>query len=228
MNRLVPVVLVALVSACSAPQRTSTRSERGTQSVAYVVPEGYAAVDGVSDDTVTLLAEPKYHSGLFVAALPSEADRAGLMRTVQERVAASGVADGPQTFEWALGRAPTGDQRASTYEVFNERRQGFNGQSRVVVQYRQIRKDGRDVLTGYYYVSGTGDDAERQFQSNSQGDSMGAGAGWSALVGSIVGTEPTNLSAPPPPAPPPSAPPPSAPPPSAPPPPVPPPPAPGS
>lgn len=200
MQNLFLVLLIGLASACSSPRQTSGVMTTGAQEVAYTTPDGYSEVANQSTDGITLFSNERYHNGLFVATLPSEAARANLMLAVQERVARVAASGESQVFDWAPNTAPTGNQPASAYEVFNERRHGFNGESRIVVQFRQIRKDGRDLLTGYYYVSGNGAEAAQQFRGNSVGDSAGAGADWAKLVGSLIGEEPRNMSAPPPPA----------------------------
>ena len=203
MLRLLPVLFLLLGSACTSTQHASTDSAATLSDVEYEVPERFTEANAASDERIALFERDNGRVGLFVAALPDEADRGALMEEVQQRLASLAAEGQPQTFDWRPNLAPLGDQRASDFEVYNERRHGFNGQSRVVVQFRQIEKEGRNLLTGYYYVAGTGAQAEQQFRNGTVGDSAVAGPAWASLIGSIVGEQPRDLSGPPPPAPPP-------------------------
>jgi len=202
MKHLAVVSLVLLGASCSTSPPAVPAAQPAPSptlaGVTYAVPDGYVA-SGETEHIAVFQSTRYPGDGLFLTAIASDASREARIEEIQQRIAATVASGQNQTFEWRPNEAPTGNEKASAYEVYNERRHGFNGQSRIVVQYRQIAHNGRNLLTGYFYVSSSSAaEAAQEFRRGTMGDAASLGGAWASLVGSIVGEQPRDLSQPPP------------------------------
>jgi hypothetical protein len=78
-------------------------------------------------------------------------------------------------------------QKVSSFEVGGGQIQGFNGQQRVMLDYRTLKVGGKEVVVGYVFGLGRGAEAKALFARNLGGMSM---PGWYALahiIASITG-----------------------------------------
>lgn len=164
--------------------------------VRYEVAPGYAAAPALTDDRVAVFRSEGTNSGLFVALLAGNAERDAVIDEVLRRVGMSAVPGEPQSFRWQ--RREGKPASTSGTEVHTERRMGYNGKTIVMVQLRQIRHGGRDVLTGYYWRGAQGPEAARMLSMDVHMDSYPAGEASAWLIQSIVGEAPARTFEPPP------------------------------
>lgn len=162
--------------------------------VRFEVTGGYAAVSATGDGGAALFRDEETHSGLFIA-VPREGFRdSAMVGDLLRRVVAAAVPGQKASFRWkARTTAP-----ASRFEVATQRVRGFNGQVLVEVQFRDLRFEGRDIVTGYYYVFNQPKEAAEIWTSGAGTDSYPAGEASAWLIRSVVGEAPANTYAPPP------------------------------
>jgi hypothetical protein len=110
----------------------------------------------------------------------------------------------PQKFEW---KSQDNDyiQKAGKYDVDRGKVMGFNGESRVMIEYHQISHKNKDIIVGYYYVMDKGARAGAAFARGLGGGNGAAGNECASVVSSITGEKEreTSVGQPPPPAAPP-------------------------
>jgi hypothetical protein len=111
----------------------------------------------------------KYDVGLFVASPASGYDESKFMTNVIRTSLAKMFPKNSQNFSWK-GVPYSG--RISKFEIDGSVVQGFNGSLGVLIKYRRLKFNGRDIIVGYASEFGRGAQAKESFARGLGGDSM--------------------------------------------------------
>ena len=111
----------------------------------------------------------KYNVGLFVASPASGYDESKFMANVIRTSLAKMFPKDSQDFSWK-GVPYSG--RVSKFEIDGSVAQGFNGSLDVLIKYRRLKFNGRDIIIGYTSEFGRGARAKESFTRGLGGDSM--------------------------------------------------------
>jgi hypothetical protein len=125
----------------------------------------------------------KYDLGIVVAVPDKRIDDEYVRSLASLAVSCLYGADGPP-YKW---KRLEDYQKVSSFEVAGGKVQGFNGQQRVLLEYRTLKVRGKEVVVEYFFGLGRGAEAKALFERNLGGDSM---PGWYALahiIASITG-----------------------------------------
>ena len=165
------------------------------------LPNGFDTQRLRLSDKVAYVPHQKYDLGLLIGVAEKPIDAEYTERLAS--LAASHLFPKEKGgYHWK--KLLAGYQKVSKYEVGGGMLQGFNGHQRVLMQYRQLKVSGKDIVVGYSFGLGRGDEAKVLFDRNLGGDSM---PGWYAqahIVASITGEKyieinpGTSIAAPPP------------------------------
>jgi hypothetical protein len=107
-------------------------------------PPGYDEDRDLSDGALFVYGGPD--GGLFVAAAGEGGGR--VEARILRRLASAAAPAGPQAFRWSARPS------AAPGEVAHE---GTNGPARLAAGIRPLRRDGREVLTGWWHAEGDAD-----------------------------------------------------------------------
>lgn len=151
--------------------------------VKFSSPEGFDTQRRKVNERVAYVPHEKYDLGLLVAVpeKPVDVEYTGWLASL---AASHLFPKETGSFSW---KKLDGYQKVSKYEVGGGMLQGFNGHQRVLMQYRQLKVSGKDIVVGYTFGLGRGTEAGSLFNRNLGGDSM---PGWYAqahVLASITG-----------------------------------------
>ena len=151
--------------------------------IKFSSPNGFGTQLLKTDEEVAYVPHQKYDLGLLVAVpgKPIDGDYIGWLASL---AALNMFPNEKPSYSW---KKLEGYQRVSKYEVGGGMLQGFNGHQRVLMQYRQIKVNGKDVVVAYTFGLGRGSETKLLFDRNLGGDSM---PGWYAqahIIASITG-----------------------------------------
>lgn len=136
-----------------------------------------------STEQVMYVPHEEYDLGLFVA-VPVKPVDADCVRELSTLVASYLFPKNRAEYSW---KKLEGYRKVSKFEVSGALMQGFNGRQRVLVQYRQIRVNGREAIVGYTFGLGRGTEAKQLFEQNLGGDSMSGRDAQAHVIASITG-----------------------------------------
>lgn len=177
------VMCVGISSAQKLDQDPGHREYLSVNGVKFSSPNGFDAQSLKTKEQVAYVRHQKYDLGLLVA-VPEKAIDDDYIEWLAP-LAASHLFPGEKaSYSW---KRLEGYKRVSKYEVGGGMLQGFNGHQRVLMQYRQVKINGRDVVVGYAFGLGRGNETKLLFDRNLGGDSM---PGWYAqahIIASITG-----------------------------------------
>lgn len=151
--------------------------------VKFSSPKGFDAQRLTTNEKVAYVPHEKYDLGLLVAVAEGPMD-AEYTEGLASLAASHLFPKEKEGYSW---KKLDGYEKVSKYEVGGGMLQGFNGHQRVVMQYRQLKVGGKDIVVGYSFGLGRGNEAKVLFDRNLGGDSM---PGWYAqahVIASITG-----------------------------------------
>jgi hypothetical protein len=151
--------------------------------VKFSSPNGFGTQQSESNEQVAYVPHQKYDLGLLVAA-PEKPIDDDYIRGLASLAASNLFPSEKPSYSW---KRLEGYEKVSKYEVGGGMVQGFNGHQRVLMQYRQIKVRGKDVVVAYTFGLGRGNETKLLFDRNLGGDSM---PGWYAqahIIASITG-----------------------------------------
>jgi hypothetical protein len=151
--------------------------------VRYTPPPGYTLDPSRSDSTLVVLRDPRNNTYLFVATLAPDRHRVEVVDRILGRLGSA--AGATQAFRWRAARSAP----ISPSEVYHQQRQGSDGSTGMVVQFRHFRHAGRDILTGAAFPL-DGDEAAMALQAPLPIISVPAYEGSARLIGSLLGEIP--------------------------------------
>jgi hypothetical protein len=141
--------------------------------VHFVCPKNFKPVPLESGQQFVLYDWKKYNVGLFVAAPASGYVESKFMANVVRTSLAKLFPKDSQTFD-VKGVPYYPSDRISKFEIDGTIVQAFNGSLGVLVKYRRLKINGRDIIVGYVSDFGRGAEAKEAFGRGLGGESMPA------------------------------------------------------
>jgi hypothetical protein len=135
----------------------------------FACPKNFKPVPIESLQRFSLFYWKKYSVGLFVALPPSDFDERAFMTNVTKTSLATMFPKESQAFSW---KPVNYSGQISKFEIGGGVAQGFNGSLGVLIKYRRLRLDGREIIVGYASEFGRGVEAKEAFGRALGGDSM--------------------------------------------------------
>ena len=185
---LTALALLALFAPDSAAQRLNQdpghREYLTVGGMRFSSPNGFASERRQATEQFVYIPHPRYDLGLFVA-VPERTVNSEYINNLASRFASYLFPNEPPRYAWK--QLEEGYRRVSRNEEEGGMIQGFNGQQRVLMQYRQLDINGKRVIVGYAFGLGRGNEARALFERNLGGDSM---PGWFAqahIIASLTG-----------------------------------------
>ena len=178
MHKLIFLTFFALLcfTFSENAQTKSTKNKTKTQVVKKIVecksnelsfpcPKGLKVVLNGETDGTFLAREPKYGYSIFVIAPIDNVDEKGLISDVIGKSLKTLFSKESQEYRWKDTKY-LNDKSASKFEVGKKLAQGFNGKQRVLVDYRHISFNNKNIFVGYLYEMDRGKEAEELFNNN--------------------------------------------------------------
>src|SRR5437588_10382727 len=137
--------------------------------VHFVCPKNFKLVPLESAQQFALFQWKKYDVGLFVASPASDFDESAFTTNVTKTSLAKMFPKESQAFSW---KPVNYSGRISKFEIGGGVAQGFNGSLGVLIKYRRLKFNGREVIVGYASQFGRGAEAKETFGRGLGGDSM--------------------------------------------------------
>jgi hypothetical protein len=128
----------------------------------------------------------KYDVGLFIASQASGFDERAFMTNVTKTSLIKMFPKESQAFSW---KPVNYSGRISKFEFGGGVTQGFNGSLGVLIKYRRLKFNGREIIVGYASEFGRGAEAKETFGRGLGGDSMPGSYAVVDLIYSITGEE---------------------------------------
>jgi hypothetical protein len=135
----------------------------------FACPKNFKILPLESAQQFTLFYWKKYDVGLFVASRPSGSDELTFMTNVTQTALTKMFPKESQAFSW---KPVDYSGRISKFEIGGGVSQGFNGSLGVLIKYRRLKFNGREIIVGYASEFGRGADAKEAFDRALGGDSM--------------------------------------------------------
>ena len=135
----------------------------------FACPKDFKPVTPEPAQQFALFYWKKYDVGLFVASPPSGFDERAFMTNVTKTSLTKMFPKDSQAFEW---KPVNYSGSISKFEIGGGVAQGFNGSLGVLLKYRHLKINGREIIIGYASEFGRGAEAKEAFGRGLGGDSM--------------------------------------------------------
>ena len=135
----------------------------------FACPKNFKPLPLEAAQQFTLFYWKKYDVGLFVASPPSGFDERTFMTNVTKTSLTKMFPKESQAFSW---KPVDYSGRISKFEIAGGVAQGFNGSLGVLIKYRRLKFNGREIIVGYASEFGKGVEAKEAFGRGLGGDSM--------------------------------------------------------
>ena len=170
--------LLALPFVAAKPSKCSFAN------ISFACPQGFKSLPIEPRQSFALFHQKKYGVGLFVASPDSGFDEQTLMTNVIKTTLAKIFPKESQTYAW---KPVTFSGGVSKFEIGGGMAQGFNGSQGVLIKYRQLKFNGREIIVGYVAEFGRGLQGKEAFGRGLGGDSMPGCYAAVDLIYSITG-----------------------------------------
>jgi len=137
--------------------------------VRFACPKNFKQVPLEPTQEFGLYYWKKYNVGVFVAAPGAGYDESEFMANVIRTSLARVFPKDCQQFSWK-GVPYSG--RISKFEIDGTIAQAFNGSLGILIKYRRLKVNGRDIIVGYASDFGRDAEAKEAFDRGLGGDSM--------------------------------------------------------
>ena len=137
--------------------------------VRFACPKNFKPLPLDSAQQYGLYYWKKYDVGLFVASPAPGYDESKFMANVIRTSLVKMFPKDSQDFSWK-GVPYSG--RITKFEIDGTVAQGFNGSLGVLIKYRRLKFNGREIIVGYVSEFGRGVQAKESFARGLGGDSM--------------------------------------------------------
>lgn len=185
----VAALIVALVSLAGTNLAQSIQTDPGHKeqlsigSLRFSCPNHFNIEPQVAGGEFVYLRHDKYDLGLFLASPGVNVGQEYIRKHAS--VLSSYLHPNERgNYKWKRVDDYT---KVSKFEVGGGKFQGYNGQQRVCLQYRELRVGAGIVLVGYIFELGGGDLAKPLFERNLAGDSMPGFYAQAHIIASITG-----------------------------------------
>ena len=142
------------------PMVTAKPSKCSFANISFACPEGFKSLPIETQQSFALFHQKKYGVGLFVASPDSGFDEQILMTNVVKTTLAKILPKESQTYAWKPVNFSGG---VSKFEIGGGMTQGFNGSQGVLIKYRQLKFNGRNIIVGYVAEFGRGSQGKEAF-----------------------------------------------------------------
>jgi hypothetical protein len=159
---VVLTLILTLVSAANSP-------DCSIGDVHFACPKNFKSLPVGPSQQFVLYYWKKYNVGVFVASPQSGFDESAFMTNVTKTSLVKMFPNESQTFSW---KPVNYSGRISKSEVGGGVAQGFNGSMGVLIKYRWLKFNGRDIIVGYASDFGRGAEAKETFGHGLGGESM--------------------------------------------------------
>lgn len=152
---------------CSSRAAESSQCTFGT--LRFACPEGFKSLTIEPQQPFALFHQKKYGVGLFVGSPESGFDERTFMTNVTKTTLVRIFPKESQTYSW---KPIDFTGTVSKFEVGGGMALGFNGTFSVLIKYRHLKFDGKEIIVGYVAEFGRGSEGRESFQRGLGGDSM--------------------------------------------------------
>lgn len=135
----------------------------------FACPQGFKSLPIEPQQSFALFHQKKYGVGLFVASPESGFDERTFMTNVTKTTVAKIFAKESQKYVW---KPVNFSGSVSTFEIGGGMVQGFNGLQGVLIKYRHLKFNGKEIIVGYAAEFGRGSEGKEAFGRGLGGDSM--------------------------------------------------------
>jgi hypothetical protein len=177
MSRIGMIIVCCLALATSSTGQRAPRKNCRIGEVAFACPKGLKPLP--IEPTPELALFFRKDVGLFVASPLPGFDEQKFTSEVTKTILAKAFPKESQSYEWKPLKF---SDVVSRFEIGGGMVQGFNGSMGVIVKYRHLKVQGKEIFVGYAAELATGTDARENFQRGLGGDSIGTIAGCEASV----------------------------------------------
>ncbi|MFY9610940.1 MAG: hypothetical protein WAU45_20305 [Blastocatellia bacterium] len=197
------IALLFLVSATLVPVHSAARTPQSTQNdpghkefaevggVRFSSPRDFT-IQSERTNQLLYIRHDKHDLGVLVV-VPDKRIDDELIRSIATLAARYLYAVDGRPYKWKR----LGDyEKISSFEVGGGKIQGFNGQQRMMLDYRTLKAGGKELIVGYFFGLGRGADAEALFERNLGGDSMPGSYAQAHVIASITGEKYDKLNLP--------------------------------
>ena len=137
--------------------------------VHFACPKDFKPVPLDSTQQFSLYHWKKYNVGLFIASPASDYDESKFMPSVVKTSLAKIFPKDSQNFSW---KDVPYSGRISKFEIDGSVVRGFNGSLGILIKYRHLKFNNRNIIVGYAAEFGRGKEAKESFDRGLGGDSM--------------------------------------------------------
>ena len=152
--------------------------------LSFACPQGFKTLHIESQQSFALFHQKKYGVGLFVASPEAGFDEQTFMTDVIKTTLVKVFPKESQTYAW---KPVNFSGAVSKFEIGGGMAQGFNGSQGVLIKYRQLKFNAKDIIVGYVAEFGRGLQGKEAFGRGLGGDSMPGCYAAVDLIYSITG-----------------------------------------
>jgi len=135
----------------------------------FACPQGFKPIPVESAQSFAFFHYKKYEVGLFIASPPQGFDERAYMTNVTKTTLAKMFPKESQSFSW---KPVDFSGSFSKFEVGGGMVLGFNGSLAVLIKYRHLKFNGREIIVGYTSQFGRSARGKEAFEQSLGGDSM--------------------------------------------------------
>jgi hypothetical protein len=135
----------------------------------FACPQGFKPVPLDSVQPFSFFHYKKYEVGLFIASPPQGFDERAFMANITKTTLAKMFPKESQKFSW---KPVAFSDSFSKFEVGGGMVLGFNGSLAVLIKYRHLKLNGREIIVGYTSQFGRSAQGKEAFEQGLGGDSM--------------------------------------------------------
>jgi hypothetical protein len=135
----------------------------------FACPDGFKSQPLEPDQSFALFHQKKYGVGLFIASPESGFDEPTFITKVTRATLAKVFPKESQKYAW---KPVDFSGSISKFEIGGGMAQGFNGSQGVLIKYRHLQFNGKEIIVGYAAEFGRGLQGKEAFGRGLGGDSM--------------------------------------------------------
>jgi hypothetical protein len=158
------------------PSRQGSQKSCRAGKLSFVCPEGFKSVSTESEQNFALLFHKKQKLGLFVAMPERDFDERKVASDATKTALAKFYPEESQAWRW---KPVNYSDTVSKYEVGGGMVEAFNGDLLVVIKYRRVKVNDKEIFVGYVANIIRGKEAQDSFEGAGYTDSL---AGCNAAV----------------------------------------------
>jgi hypothetical protein len=179
---LLPLLVVSPGRAQSMNLDPGHKEQVSLGELQFSCPKDFNLQRQSSTETLAYMQHKEYDLGLFVTVPTQKVDGESI-KQLAGTLAPFLLPKEKSSYKWKRLDAY---QKMSQFESAGGMIQGFNGKKRLLLQYRHLRIQGKEVLVGYLFTLDEGGYSKELFESNLGGDSMPGSYAQAHIIASIT------------------------------------------